>query len=49
LGNLVLEATDDLFINGANLEQLASGASSGVFLRFRLNGTYYKIALLNDV
>jgi hypothetical protein len=39
----------DIEFNGANLEfNSTSGGSSGKYLRIKLNGTYYRIELLND-
>jgi hypothetical protein len=38
----------DLIFTGASLVSPTSGGNSGQHLRIRINGTYYKIALLND-
>ena len=38
----------DLVLEGANIESGSAGGNSGQHLRIKLNGTYYKIALLND-
>ena len=39
----------DIEFNGANLEfNSTSGGSSGKYLRIKLNGTYYRLELLND-
>jgi hypothetical protein len=45
---LSCNSTGDLLFNGANLESGSSGSNSGQHLRIKLNGTYYKIQLLND-
>jgi hypothetical protein len=39
----------DLVLEGANLEfSSTGGGTSGKYLRIKLNGTYYKLELLND-
>ncbi len=38
----------DLVFVGNNLQKASAGGSSGQYLRIKLNGNYYKIALLND-
>jgi hypothetical protein len=43
-----LDATGDLIFTGTNLESGSAGGNSGQHLRIKLNGTYYKIQLLND-
>ena len=39
----------DLVFDGANIESSSAGANSGKYLRIKLNGTYYKITLEDDV
>jgi hypothetical protein len=39
----------DLTLTGANIQSTAFGAGSGQYLRINLNGTFYKIELLDDV
>jgi hypothetical protein len=46
--SLRMKITDDLELDGNNIESVSSGISAGNYLRIKLNGTYYKIALLND-
>ena len=41
-------STGDLQLDGANIASATAGGSSGNHLRIKLNGVYYKIALLND-
>jgi hypothetical protein len=38
----------DLVFSGASIESNSSSGSSGKYLRIKLNGTYYKIALDDD-
>ena len=38
----------DLVFTGANIESISSSGSSGKYLRIRLNGVYYKLALDTD-
>jgi hypothetical protein len=38
----------DLVLEGGNIERSSSSGSSGQFLRIKLNGTYYRIALDSD-
>jgi hypothetical protein len=49
-GSILLDTNGigDIYFIGANLETPTAGGNSGQHLRIRLNGTYYKIALLND-
>jgi hypothetical protein len=50
-GNIILttnDTTGDLVFNGLNLQKNSSGGNSGEFLRIKLNGVYYRIALEND-
>jgi hypothetical protein len=39
----------DLVFEGTNIQSSSSGSNSGEHLRIKLNGTYYKIRLENDV
>ena len=49
-GGGVSIATDtDLVLDGAAIFTAAAGAATGTYLRIKLNGTYYKLALLADV
>jgi hypothetical protein len=55
--NLILNANasmditmgQDLLLSGSNIQSTAFGTGSGQYLRINLNGTYYKIQLLEDV
>jgi hypothetical protein len=49
-GNIILDVNNigDLQLQGTTLESASAGGSSGQHLRIKLNGTYYKIQLLND-
>jgi hypothetical protein len=50
-GNINLTAgggASDLILDCLNWESATAGGSSGQHLRIKLNGVYYKIALLND-
>jgi hypothetical protein len=49
-GNIILDVNNigDLQLEGTTLISPTSGGSSGQHLRIKLNGTYYKISLLND-
>jgi hypothetical protein len=47
-GNCDITTPTDLVLNGTNLSSISAGGSSGNYLRIKLNGTYYKIALLQD-
>jgi hypothetical protein len=42
------DTTGELVFVGTNLQSNSSGGSSGLYLRIKLNGVNYKIALLND-
>ena len=42
------DTTGDLIFTGTNIESGTAGGNSGQHLRIKLNGTYYKIQLLND-
>jgi hypothetical protein len=42
------DTTGDLIFTGTNIESASAGSNSGQHLRIKLNGVYYKIALLND-
>jgi len=44
----VQDTTGDLILTSANLESNTSTGGAGKYLRIKLNGTYYKIALEND-
>ena len=48
-GGLILTTAGDLFMNGAGIQDTNFGTASGQYLRIKLNGTYYKIQLLDDV
>ena len=48
-GGLILTTDGDLILTGAGIQDTAFGAVSGQYLRIKLNGTYYKIQLLDDV
>jgi len=43
-----LSTTQDLQLTGANLQSGSSSGSASQYLRIKLNGTFYKIALDND-
>ena len=49
-GSIILDTNSigDIYFVGSNLETPTAGSNSGQYLRIRLNGTYYKIQLLND-
>jgi hypothetical protein len=47
-GSAVLVSTPLLEFQGAALEATTAGADSGKYLVITLNGTKYKISLLND-
>ena len=50
VGGEVSIATDtDLVFDGTTIQAAAAGAATGSYLRIKLNGTYYKLALLADV
>ena len=42
------DTTGDLIFTGTNLQSATAGGSSGQYLRIKLNGVYYKLALDND-
>ena len=44
----VPNSTGNLTFTGTNIQSATSGASSGQFLRIKLNGVFYKIKLEND-
>ena len=46
-GDLVFVA-ENLTFTGAGLEDVSAGSSSGQHLRINLNGTFYKLDLLDD-
>jgi hypothetical protein len=46
--SLNFTTANDLILDGTNIISGSAGISSGQHLRILLNGTYYKIALLND-
>lgn len=46
--SLELSIGSDFILTGSNIESGSAGGSSGQYLRIKINGTYYKIALLND-
>ena len=48
-GIVELQADTQLNLTGAALQTISAGIASIQFLRINLNGTFYKIALLNDV
>jgi hypothetical protein len=48
-GNCDITTPNDLVLNGTNLSSISAGSSSGNYLRIKLNGTYYKIELRNDI
>jgi hypothetical protein len=49
-GNIILDVNNigDLQLEGTTLISPTAGGNSGQHLRIKLNGTYYKIQLLND-
>ena len=50
-GSIELKVNDtsgDLLLTGTNLQSGTSTGSSGQYLRIKLNGVYYKLALDND-
>ena len=50
-GNIIINPDNsrgNLELNGLNIQSLSSGVSAGTYLRIKLNGVYYKIALLKD-
>ena len=49
-GNIILDVNNigDLQLAGSTLESVTASASSGKYLRIKLNNVYYKIALLAD-
>jgi hypothetical protein len=48
-GDLILNTGGELLLTGGNIQSTAYGTPSGQYLRINLNGTYYKIQLLDDV
>lgn len=46
--SLQLNTANDLVLNGSNIVSGSSGGNSGNHLRLLINGTYYKITLLQD-
>lgn len=46
--NITLQ-TENITFTGAGLQSNSAGANSGQHLRIKLNGTFYKIALLDDI
>ena len=48
-GGLILTTAGDLVMNGAGIQDTSYGTPSGQYLRIYLNGTFYKIQLLDDV
>ena len=46
--SLEVKITDDFILTGVNIEGTTANASSGKYLRIKLNGTYYKLDLLAD-
>jgi hypothetical protein len=48
-GGLILTTDGDLFMNGAGIQDTAFGTASGQYLRIKVNGTFYKVQLLDDV
>ena len=48
-GNVSISTSKDLVLSGTSLFSATAGASTGTYLRIKLNGTYYKLALLADV
>jgi hypothetical protein len=50
-GNIILDVNDigDLQLEGTTLETATAGAPVSKFLRIKLNGTYHKIQLYDDV
>jgi hypothetical protein len=49
IGGGVTIATDtDLVLDGPNILAVVAGAASGNYLRIKVNGAYYKLALLAD-
>jgi hypothetical protein len=49
-GSIILDTNSigDIYFVGTNLQTATAGGNSGQHLRIRLNGTYYKIQLLDD-
>jgi hypothetical protein len=48
-GSITLTTSADLVLTGATIQDTTFGTASGQYLRIKLNGTYYKIQLLDDV
>jgi hypothetical protein len=48
-GNVSISTNTDLILSGASLFSGTAGAATGTYLRIKLNGTYYKLALIADV
>lgn len=48
-GGITIATDADLSLDGAAILTAAAGAATGSYLRIKLNGTYYKLALLADV
>jgi hypothetical protein len=48
-GNVSINTSTDLILSGASLFSGTAGATTGNYLRIKLNGIYYKLALLADV
>jgi uncharacterized protein (DUF2345 family) len=48
-GGVFLNTGGDLYLNGGSIQDTAFGTPAGQYLRIKLNGTYYKIQLLDDV
>jgi hypothetical protein len=46
-GNLAFVA-ENLTFTGTGLEDVSAGSSSGQYARINLNGTFYKLDLLDD-
>ena len=46
--SLDVRITDDFILTGANIESTTANATTGKYLRIKLNGTYYKLDLLAD-
>jgi hypothetical protein len=46
--SLELATANDLVLNGSNIVSGSAGSTSGNYLRLFINGTYYKIVLLQD-
>jgi hypothetical protein len=46
--NLILDISNNLILQGNSISSGSAGSTSGQYLKIFLNGTAYKIALLND-